>query len=58
MGRYWSKGTKLQFCRMIKSTTGIMTTVINTVLNIGNMLREQISGALLIHTERKGDYER
>ena len=43
---------------MIKSTTGIMTTVINTVLNIGNMLREQISGALLIHTERKGDYER
>lgn len=59
-GRCRSKGTKLQLRRIIKPRDwigSVMTIINNTVLNIGNVLREQISGALITHT-KNGNYVR
>ena len=46
--RCWSKGTKLQFCRMTKSRNLIYSMLIivnNGILNIANLLKE-ILGAV------------
>ena len=43
MGRYWSKGTRLQLCRMSKSRGlkySMMAIVNNTALYTGNLLRQ------------------
>lgn len=53
MGRCWSKDptSLLQSCGMNKSGDlkyNMMTIVNNTLLNTGNMLRNQIAGALTI----------
>lgn len=42
MGRYWSKDTKLQLCRINKSADLIynITIVNNTVVNTENLLRQ------------------
>lgn len=53
MGRCWSMGTKLQLCKMSKSRDlvySMLTIVYDTILNAGNLLREYISGAVIIHT--------
>lgn len=50
VGKCWSKGTKLQLCRMNNYGDlmyNMMTTANNTVLNMGNMLIEVFSS----HTE-------
>lgn len=50
MGRCWSQGTKLQLPRMKKSRDAMYSMriiVLTTVFNAGNLLREQISGALI-----------
>lgn len=51
----WSKGTKQQLYKMNKSRDlmhNMMTIVNNIVLNTGNMLREQISGAFITTIKR------
>lgn len=51
----WSKGTKQQLYKMNKSRDlmyNMMTIVNNIVLNTGNMLREQISGAFITAIKR------
>lgn len=50
LGRSWSKGTKLQLCRVNQSSDllGSVTATLNKiVLSPGNWLREQISGAVI-----------
>lgn len=51
----WSKGTKQQLYKMNKSRDlmyNMMSIVNNIVLNTGNMLREQISGAFITTIKR------
>ena len=51
MERRWSMGTKLQLCKMNKSRDlvySMLTIVYDTRLNTGNLLREYISGAVII----------
>lgn len=53
MGEYWSRGTKLQLCKMNKSRDVMysMTTMTNnTILNVQILLRLQLSGALSTKT--------
>lgn len=53
MGEYWSRGTKLQLCKMNKSRDVMysMTTMTNnTILNVQILLRLQLSGALRTKT--------
>lgn len=42
MGRCWSRGTQLQLCTMNKSRDLMcnMMTIVNTILNPGNLLTE------------------
>lgn len=52
--RCWSKGTKLQFCRMTKSRNLIYSMLIivnNGILNIANLLKE-ILGAVTTHPKK------
>ena len=52
MGRCFSKSTKWQLCKMSKSqdlTYSMMIIVNNIILNTGNLLRKEISGAFLTH---------
>lgn len=58
MGRCWSKGTKLQFCRMNKSRDLIYRCddLLNALLNTGNMLKVDFRGTH--HTHKMVNYVR